>query len=78
MWVEVPRFAPTTETISAARSIPQTPASKSEIASAITYLPSGKAAGIDGMPAEFYKSNHYMVAEALQTILEEAGPLLSL
>ena len=33
---------------------------------------SGKAAGIDGIPAEFYKSNRNMAAEVLQPILEEA------
>ena len=75
---EVFLFASTTETISPARSIPQTPSSKSEIVSAIKSLPSGKAAGIDGIPAEFYKSNQYMAAEVLQFILEAAGPLLSL
>ena len=53
----VPPFAPTTETISPARSMPQTPSSKSKIVSAIKSLPAGKAAGIDGIPAEFYKSN---------------------
>ena len=52
---EVAPFAATTETISPARSIPQTP--KSEIVSAIKSIPSGKAAGMDGIPAEFYKSN---------------------
>ena len=52
---DVSPFAPTTETISPARSIPQTP--KSEIVSAIKSIPSGKAAGMDGIPAEFYKSN---------------------
>ena len=69
---DVPPFAPTTETISPARSIPQTPPSKSEIVSAIKSIPSGKAAGIDGIPAEFYKSNPYIAAEVLQPILEEA------
>ena len=69
---EVPPFAPTTETISPARSIPQPPSSKSEIVSAIKSVPSGKAAGIVGIPAEFYKSNPYMVAEVLQPILEVA------
>ena len=62
----------TTETISPARSIPQTYPSKSEIGSAIKSLPFGKAARIDGIPAEFYKSNPYMAAEVLQPILEEA------
>ena len=69
---DAPPFAPTTETISPARSIPQTPPSKSKIVSAIKSIPSGKAAGIDGIPAEFYKSNPYMAAEVLQPILEEA------
>ena len=69
---EVPPFAATTETVSPARIIPQTPPSKSEIVFAIKSLPSGKAAGIYGIPAEFYKSNPYMAAEVLQTILEEA------
>ena len=49
---EVTPFAPTTKTILPARSIPQT-LSKSEIVSAIKSLLSGKAAGIDGIPAEF-------------------------
>ena len=40
--------------------------------SAIKSIPSGKAAEIDGIPAEFYKSNPYMSAEVLQPILEEA------
>ena len=62
---DVPHFAPTTETIAPARSIPQTPPSKSEIVSAIKSIPSGKAVGIDGQPAEFYKSNPYMAAEVL-------------
>ena len=82
---EVPPFAPTTKTISPAGSIPQTPPSKSEIVSAFKSIPSGKAAGIDGIPAEFYKSNLYMAAEVLQPILEEArlgeawnGPMVSL
>ena len=35
-------------------------------------MPSGKAAGIDGIPAEFYKSNPYMTTEVLQSILDEA------
>ena len=35
-------------------------------------IPSGKAAGIDGITAEFYKSKPYMAAEVLQPILEEA------
>ena len=69
---EVPPFAPTTETISLAGSISQTPPSNSEIVSAIKSIPSGEAAGIDGIPAEFYKSNAYMAAEVLQPILEEA------
>ena len=69
---EVPTFAPTTETISPARSIAQTSHSKSETVSEIKSIPSGKAAGIDGTPAEFYKSNPYMVAEVLQPTLEEA------
>ena len=69
---DVPPFAPITETISPARSIPQTPPSKSEIVSAIKSIPSGKAAAIDGIPAEFYKSNTYMAAEVLQLILEES------
>ena len=71
---EVLPFAPTSETISPAGSIPQTPASKSEIVSAIISLLSGKAAGIAGIPAEFYKSNPYRAAEVLQPILEEAFP----
>ena len=54
---DVPPFAPNTETISAARSIPQTSPSKAEIVSDIKSIPSGKAAGIDGIPAEFYKCN---------------------
>ena len=63
---KVSLFAATTETISPARSILQTPPSKSEIVSAIKSIPSGKAAGIDGIPAEFYyKSNPYMAAEVL-------------
>ena len=36
---DVPPFAPTTDTISPARSIPQTPPSKSEIVSAIKSIP---------------------------------------
>ena len=60
---DVPAFAPSTETISLTRSIPQTPPSKSEISSAIKSIPSGKPPGIDGIPAEFYKSNPYMAAE---------------
>ena len=68
---DVPHFAPTTEPISPARSIPQTPPSKSQIVSAIKSIPSGKDAGIDGIPAEFYKSNPDMTAEVLQPILEE-------
>ena len=77
---KVPSFAPTTETISPARSIPQTPPNKSEIVPAIKSLPSGKAAGIDGMPAEFYKSKPYMAAEVLEPISEEAwyGPMVPL
>ena len=59
---------PTTETISPTRSIPQTPSSKSKKVSAIKSIHSGKAAGIDGIPAEFYKSNHYMAADVLQPI----------
>ena len=55
---DVPPFAPSTETISPARSIKS--------------IPSGKAAGINEILAEFYKSNHYMAAEVLQPILEEA------
>ena len=35
-------------------------------------MPSGKAAGIDGIPAEFYKYNPYIAVEVLQPILEEA------
>ena len=66
--IEVPPFAPTTETISPARGIPQTPASESEIVSVIKSIPSGKAAGIDGIPAEFYKCKPYMAAEVLQPI----------
>ena len=69
---DTPPFAPITETISAARSIPQNPPSKSKIFPAIKSIPSGNAAGIDGIPAEFYKSNPYMAAEMLQAILEEA------
>ena len=69
---DVAAFAPTTNTISPARSIPQTPPSKSEIVSAIKSISSGKVAGSDGIPAEFYKSNPYMAAEVLQPILEEA------
>ena len=67
---EFPPFAPTTETISSAGSIPQTPPSKSEIVSALKSIPSGKAAGINAIPAEFYKSNPFMAAEVLQPILE--------
>ena len=52
---EVRPFAPTTETILPVRSISQTPPSKSKIVSAIKSIPSGKAAGIDGIPAEFYR-----------------------
>ena len=55
-----------------ARSIPQTPPSKSEIVCAIKSIPSGKTAGIDGIPAEFYKSNPYIATKVLQPILEEA------
>ena len=61
-----------TETISPARSKPQTPPSKSEIVSALKTVPSSKATAIDGIPAEFYKSNPYMAAEVLQPILEKA------
>ena len=43
-----------------------------EIDFAIKSIPSGKAAGIDGIPAAFYESNPYMAAEVLQPILEEA------
>ena len=68
----MPPFAPTTETISPTRSIPQTAPSKSEIVSAIKSISSGKAARINGIPAEFYKSNPYMAAEVLQPRLEEA------
>ena len=68
MTSEVANFASTTATISPARSIPQTPPSKSEIVSAIKSVHSGKAAGIDGIPAEFYKSIPYMAAEVLQPI----------
>ena len=63
-------IVPTTETIAPARSIRQTPPSKSEIVSAIKSLGSDKATGIDGISAEFYKS--YMAAEMLQSILEGA------
>ena len=52
--------------------MPQTPPSKAETVSAIKPIPSDKAAGIDGIPAEFYKSNPYMAAEVLHPILEEA------
>ena len=55
-----------------ARSIPQTPPSKSKIVSVIKSIPSGKAAGIDGILAEFYKPDPYMAAEVLQPLLEEA------
>ena len=65
-------FAPTTEPISPDRSIPQIPPSKSEIVFAIKSIPSGKAAGIDEIPAEFSKSNHYMAVEVLQPILDKA------
>ena len=41
-----------------------------KIVNAIKSLPSGKAAGIDGIPAEFYKSKTYMTAEVLQPFLE--------
>ena len=67
---EVADFAPTAETITPARSIPQTSPSKSEIVSANKSIPYGKAAGTDGIPADFYKSNPYMESETLQ--LEEA------
>ena len=69
---EVPSYAPTTETIFPAKSIPQTAPSKSEIAFAIKSIPSGIVAGIDRIPAEFCNSNAYMAAEVLQPILEEA------
>ena len=71
---KVPPFAPTTETISPAGSIPQTPPlqSKSEIVSVIESLPSGKASGSDEIPAVFYKSNPYRAVEVLQSILEKA------
>ena len=65
MLSNVSPFAPTTETISPARSIPQTPTRKLEIISAIKSIPSGKAAEIYGIPAEFYKSKPYLVAEVL-------------
>ena len=52
---EVPAFGPITETISPARSISQILPSKSEIVSAIKSIPSGKVAGIDETPAEYYK-----------------------
>ena len=71
---EVLPFAATTETISPARSIPQTPLIKSEIVFAIKSLRSSKAAEIYGIPAELYKSNSYNAAEVLQPILEEAFP----
>ena len=51
--------------------MPQTPPSKSKIVSAKS-LPSGKAAEIRGIAAEFYESNPCMAAEVLQPILEEA------
>ena len=38
---------------------------------AIKSIPAGKAAGINGISAEFYKSKPYMAAEVLQSILEE-------
>ena len=69
---DVAPFPATTEATSPVRSIPQTPFSKSEIVSAIKSIASGKAAGIDGIPAEFYKSKPYLAAEVLQPILEEA------
>ena len=69
---EVPLCDPTTKTISAASSKPQSPSNKSEVVSAIKSIPSGKAAGNDGIPADFYKSTTYMAAEVLQPILEEA------
>ena len=53
-------------------SCPQSPPSKSEIVSVIKSLSSGRAAGIDGIPADCYKSNPYMAAEVLQPRLEEA------
>ena len=40
--------------------------------SAIKPLLTGKAAAINGIPADFYKSNSYMAAEMLQPIFEEA------
>ena len=40
--------------------------------SAIKSLASGKAAGVDGIPAKFYKFNSYMAAKVLQPILEES------
>ena len=46
-------IAATSDTISILFTI----TSKSEIVSAIQSLSSGKAAAIDGIPAEFYKSN---------------------
>ena len=69
---DVTPFAPTTETTSPARSIPQIHLSKSEIIYAIKSIPYGKAAGIDGIPTEFYKSNHYMTAEVLPPIRGES------
>ena len=66
---DTPPFAPTTETISPTRSIPQTTPCKYEIVSAIKFIPSGKAAGIDVIPAEFHKSSPYVAAEVLQSIL---------
>ena len=71
MTSDVPSFAPTRETISPSRSIPQTTPSKSEIVSTIKSIPSGKAAEIDGKPAEFNKSNPYMAA-IVEPIIEEA------
>ena len=47
---DLPTFAPTTETVSPARSIPQTASSKSEIIFAIKSIFSGKAAEIDEIP----------------------------
>ena len=54
---DVPPFAPTTETISPAKILPQTPSSKPEIVAAIKSLPYVTAAAVDGMSAEFYRSN---------------------
>ena len=46
----------------------QTPASKSEIVAAIK-SPSGKAVGIDGIPAEFYKYKYNIEFYEKNTIL---------